>query len=287
RDAGADAATETDAAADAAPGGDQGAGYARWPIPALPGTGGAHEQRYEIAGDTALDAITGLTWQRGDAGDLRTHEGALAYCDALVLEARDDFRLPSRIETISILDPTRSPALDPDAFPDAAPEYHWTSSLAPETPGSAYSVYLGAGETTLGLTSRPSARVRCVAGGPPAIEAPHFEILDAETVRDRGTGLVWSRAALAASSWPDARDACAAIGARLPSIRELQSIVDETRLDPMLDPALFPDARSVRHWSSTLRDAGELLPWTLDTLDAQTFADDSTSARHLARCVRE
>lgn len=281
-DAGADVGVAADA--DAEPVATE-AGYALWPLPSFPGSALPNEQRYELDGALAVDAITGLVWQRGDADELRTHEDARGYCDALVLDARDDFRLPSRMEWISIVDPARSPTIDPAAFPDTEPEYHWTSSRAAGAPGSAFSVYLGAGETTLGLASRPSARARCVAGGPPPLLGEHFEVLDEARVRDRGTELVWSRAAFSPSSWEDARDACVSRGGRLPSIRELQSIVDERRRDPAIDLALFPDARSERLWSSTVRDSGELQPWTLDALDGQTFADEPASALHSARCV--
>lgn len=256
----------------------EGVGYADFPMPPL----GAP---LAVDAELARDPITTLVWQLDASPAPLTHAGALDYCDALSRGGRDDFRLPTRAEWSSILDPTRSPTLDP-AFAPAIPDYHWTAS-APRAiaPGSAFSVYLGGGETTLGLADRRSAYARCVAGGPPAVEAPHFEPEGADRVRDRGTGLVWSRAALAPATHDEASAACEALGGRLPTYRELPTIVDESRRAPAIDPALFPGTRSERHWTSTVRDAGEVAPWTVDFLDGQTFADEPASARHPARCV--
>lgn len=278
RDAGVSPEPPLDAATPDAGSSLPGRGYAAFAMPSL----GA--ERYEISSDLAADLDTGLVWQRGDTGALRTLEEARAECDALVLEGRDDFRLPTRVEWVSIVDPGRTPALDRDAFPDAIPEYHWTRSEPAGAPGSAFSVYLGAGETTLGLASRPSARVRCVAGGPPPLESAQHEVLG-DRVRDHGTGLTWLRAATDPASWADSAAACAALGARLPTLRELQTLVDESRRAPAVDPALFPGTAAERHWTSTIRDAGEVQPWTVDLLDGQTFADEPASARHRARCV--
>ncbi|UJR82465.1 DUF1566 domain-containing protein [Sandaracinus amylolyticus] len=253
-------------------------GYAAFAMPELGG------ERYGIRSDVVEDLVTGLIWQRGDTGALRTLEEARAECAALELEGREDFRLPTRVEWVSIVAPARSPTIDGSAFPDALAEYHWTTSEPDEAPGSAFSVYLGAGETTLGLASRPSARVRCVAGGPAPIEGAQHEVRG-DGVHDRGTGLTWSRAMIDATTWSEARDACIAIGARLPTIRELQTIVDESRRAPAIDPALFPDTPSERHWTSTIRDAGDAQPWTVDFLDGQTYADELGDVPHVARCV--
>jgi hypothetical protein len=269
-----DAAAELDAWAEAAP----------WPMPNTVRSGLPSAQRYEVISDaTVRDAVTGLVWARASGEALRTQAEAIADCEALVVEGRDDFRLPSRIEWVSLLDPDRSPAIDGDAFPGTPAEYHWTSSTSARSPDAAFSVYLGGGETTLGMASRASALVRCVSGGA-SLEGERFVVLD-RAVRDRGTGLVWARASISAATWADARDACAVLG-RLPSLRELQTIVDETAVDPAIDGAAFPGTLAERHWTSTVRDAGELLPWTVDFADGQTFSDEQASRPHVARCLR-
>jgi hypothetical protein len=259
--------------------------HAAWPMPSLPVESLPRPQRYEIEAEVVRDAITGLVWERGDRGTLlRTHADAIADCASLVLAGRDDYRLPSRIEWASVVDPTRSPTLDPEAFPDAIAEYHWSASRTALGADAAYSVYLGGGETTIGIASRASGRARCVAGPPPLPAAP-YEI-DATTVLDRATMLTWSRSSLAATSWDGARSACEDASMRLPTLRELQTIVDEARGDPSVDLAAFPGARAERHWTATVRDAGEVLPWTVDLRDGQTYAEDLPSTPHPAYCVR-
>src|SRR5690606_41855334 len=64
--------------------------FASWPIPNLAGSGLPHEQQFELVSEAlAEDTITGLVWQRGDLGALRTLDEALDDCDALELDGHD------------------------------------------------------------------------------------------------------------------------------------------------------------------------------------------------------
>jgi hypothetical protein len=67
--------------------------------------------------DVVFDNVTGLLWQR----TVPSVQGTLpsTYCKTLVLAGHDDWRLPSRIELVSIVDFTRvDPAIDVNAFPN-------------------------------------------------------------------------------------------------------------------------------------------------------------------------
>lgn len=250
-------------------------GYAFFPMPNLASSGLPRPSSYVVDADLVHDVVTGLVWERsGDAG-LVGWEEARARCDTLVLGGRDDFRLPSRIEWVSVLDPTRSPAIA-DAFVGVAPDYHWTSS--PAFDRSAYTVYLGAAETAFARADPGSARVRCVAG-PIGL---HGLSVEGDRVFDRGTGLRWERALAAPMPHAEASARCVSLGMRLPSLRELQTIVDETRAMPAADLALFPDTPPDALWTSSLRGAE---PWVVDFRDGQTFADRSASSEVASRCV--
>jgi hypothetical protein len=77
------------------------------------------------------------------------------------------------------------------------------------------------------------------------------------TVLDTKTTLTWQQTVDAGSySWTDAQAYCAtlALGGvpwRLPSMKELLTIVDFTRADPAIDAMVFPDTPSDYFWSSS------------------------------------
>jgi hypothetical protein len=102
------------------PGADGGvttAAWATWPMPnSAPGL--PHPQSFDISrNDVAVDGITGLMWQRNGLGNPTSLAGAKQGCDRLTLAGYDDWRLPSRIELVSILDLGRiQPAIGPRAI---------------------------------------------------------------------------------------------------------------------------------------------------------------------------
>jgi hypothetical protein len=148
--------------------------------------------------------------------------------------------------------------------------------------GSAYSVYFGAGETTIARANPGRARALCVAGPVGTVAKPRFA-LDGDTVLDSGTGLQWEAGAGEESSFEAAGDRCAGRQMRLPSIRELQSIVDERRHDPAIDTTAFPDASSDSLWSSSTSQGW---PWLVDFSDGTTHSDVDPSEVRPSRCVR-
>jgi hypothetical protein len=255
-------------------------GYAHFTISNVEGSGLPDAASYEVTETLVTDVVTGLVWERPPSDERTTWAEARARCDALELGGRDDFRLPGRIELVTILDFTRLPvAASP--FDDAVADYHFTSSPVSFVDGSAYSVYFGAGETAIASASPGSAVSRCVAGDVTAAEEPQFTV-QGELVVDRVTGLSWERAVAAPATFDAAAARCASVGMRLPSIRELQSIVDENAHDPAIDVELFPGTASVGFWSQTLRGSD---PWHVQFLDGQTSAEIFADEVLASRCV--
>ena len=248
-------------------------GYPGWPF----------GPDYVVEEEVVRDRATGLVWQRRTDGEGRSAEDAAAYCEALELGGRDDWRLPLRIELVSILDGTVTPTLDAAAFPDTVEDYHWSASRPRHSDTLGYSAYFGQGETVTAALSGSGAHVRCVAG---AIAVGEPWVVEDGEVRMPSLALAWSQAPLETRSHGEAEAACAAEGMRLPTLNELQAIVDEARRDPAIDPGFFPGTPSERFWTATIRDFGELLPWVVDFTDGQTFLE-SASAPHPARCVRD
>jgi hypothetical protein len=133
-------------------------------MPTPPSTGLPNPQDYDVGQtDVIVDRVTGLQWQRTlSTEQLSWSSDALAYCDALVLAGYDDWRLPSRIELISIVDFTRStPAIDSDVFAGVPTSIFWTASPIAGVPGMAMNVNMELGSVYFGDVSTPLS-VCCV-----------------------------------------------------------------------------------------------------------------------------
>ncbi|MCX5899218.1 MAG: DUF1566 domain-containing protein, partial [Proteobacteria bacterium] len=77
------------------------------------------------------------------------------------------------------------------------------------------------------------------------------------TVTDTGTGLMWQQAtASGTSTWEEALGYCESLDFaghtdwRLPTAKELASIVDTTRYNKSINPVYFPDTVASYYWSS-------------------------------------
>lgn len=84
--------------------------------------------------------------------------------------------------------------------------------------------------------------------------------LNSETVYDTKTKLTWERPISAGMvTWADATTYCANLKVenrawRVPSMKELQTIVDRTREKPAIDPKAFPDTPNTQitpFWTSS------------------------------------
>jgi hypothetical protein len=110
-------------------------------------------------------------------------------------------------------------------------------------------------------------------------------------VLDTRTGLTWQRSVgPSPQSWADAGAACRVLaldgaGWRLPSMKELQTLLDLTRQNPALDPEAFPGAPSNEFWTSTPLIGSTSDAWYVNFWFgiANTLARSSTT---WARCVR-
>jgi hypothetical protein len=95
---------------------------------------------------------------------------------------------------------------------------------------------------------------------PSAADAPAGRFTSAAgTVTDTKTGLVWHQGVPSGTyTWADAGTYCTSntaglpgSGWRLPSLTELQTIVDDSRSLPAIDPTAFPSTPSVSFWTSS------------------------------------
>jgi hypothetical protein len=84
-------------------------------------------------------------------------------------------------------------------------------------------------------------------------------VMASGTVYDSKTKLTWQQTAPSKLyTWADAQTYCAGVAAslggtgwRLPTIKELQTIVDDSRGRPSIDPTAFPTTPEYWFWSSS------------------------------------
>ncbi len=133
-------------------------GYPVWPMPGTP----AHLFEYDVRTDTVLDQVTGLEWQRNVDSSVHDWEQAQSYCATLELDGKSNWRLPTRIELVSIVDYSAAdPAIDASVFPATPSNQFWTSSPSVVATGQAWTVNFNYG--FVGYTDEIYALpVRCV-----------------------------------------------------------------------------------------------------------------------------
>jgi hypothetical protein len=288
--------------------------WALWPIP----PDAPPDAEYDVSpdGTVVTDTVTQLLWQRvipsnpcpSDGPGVCTAADAKAYCEGLSLGG--DFthwRLPTMIELISISDlAVGSPAIDLAAFPDTPWNgQFWTSTLDARSASLQWdiSIYEGDPETlpTTGLVRcvhpRALPELCAVAGDAPTGRY----VLASGVVTDTVTGLTWQQIP-PGSGYPwsgaggpgSAQAYCQSLhlggftsGWRLPSVKELVSIVDVYQGSPAVDPSAFPNTATERpYWTSTLNAITAGGAWAVDFSTGAPNYYVTTSTSLNVRCVR-
>lgn len=262
-------------------------------MPNAPLPGLTHPQSYDTTvPGVVVDRITGLMWQQALANKFFAFDDAQVECAQLTLSGYHDWRLPSRIELVSILDVTRiQPSINIKAFPGTPEDWFWTASVAADNPLSAWYVYFYFGyPKTDDRTNRFS--VRCVRTPTPRTAPAARYDIQADAVRDVGTGLTWQRLVPTETLPFDGASAyCSQLalqgkkGWRVPSLGELLTLIDErAAVSPMIDVAAFPNTPSEPFWSSSTFANGPALAWYV-FFDNGSGLYGLPTAAHRVRCV--
>jgi hypothetical protein len=266
--------------------------YASWPMPNDRLSELPNAQAYDTATSSIItDLVTGLMWQRDSGTKTYSWTDALSYCEGLSLDGYDDWRLPTRIELFSIADFSRvEPTIDTATFKDfdninVSPIF-WSSSAEVGGCSSAWAFHFNSGDLISVPTTDPSAsfRARCVRSTAPAPNTKRYAI--GATVVDLYTGLEWQRYG-GQSTWSGAGDFCASFGSgwRLPSVKELETLVDDNRALYAIDTTIFFDVSSPGTWSSSSYVPRPGARWTVGFNYGVNFSLTETLTVNL-RCVR-
>ena len=227
--------------------------------------------RFAAANDSVTDALTGLTWARNanlfdypyslDEGLER-----LETLNREALSGLSDWRLPSRRELFSLVSHQNyNPALVSDhPFENVFHGYYWTATPCARLPDQAWYIHLGGARIYRGRQSG-TCLIWPVSGRrePRPSRGARFRTHDGIT-RDRRTGLNWRpvfRNGVSIVSWEGALCGAAALNRddwaghdrhwRLPSVRELESLIDLKRHSPALPDDWPIEVDAEGFWAST------------------------------------
>lgn len=117
-----------------------------------------------------------------------------------------------------------------------------------------------------------------------------FSVPGAGLVSDALTGLVWQKdASPTGLTRSAAQTYCTSAGSgfRLPTIKELDSLVDLTVTSgATIDQTAFPNTPAEKFWTSTLWAGGSTYSWYVDFKVSGDSNSDSVSSEFRVRCVR-
>jgi hypothetical protein len=245
----------------------------------------------------------------GAPGDASAYVAAM---NSSVLCGHADWRLPTTNELFGIDDfdrPHAEAAVDPAWFPNTRADWYWAAEgyfRFADTEAWAANFSSGDDQGLYARLRTTASLVRLVrAGAGHAAPAQrHAPDASGEQVADHVSHLVWRRC-VEGESWEGttctgrpqryklteaiarAQHESARTGLpwRLPNIKELHMLVDETRV-PSIDPETFPRTPTGRHWSSTLTLWNPYQFWTVEFFGGEAESIFSSNAFYV-RLVRD
>ncbi|GAB2886436.1 hypothetical protein GCM10027046_13480 [Uliginosibacterium flavum] len=268
------------------------------------------------------DKLTGLVWEiktsdggLRDLNKLYTNHGDNRSGDASEFVAAvnvaglcgaKDWRLPVAGELLGLVDYGVSypgPTIDVSWFPNSINSWYWSATQNAALTTGSEGVDFFAGIS--GFYGREYTHAVRLVRGSLLSEAGRYQFsADAQEVRDSRTGLTWRRCS-EGQSWVGS--SCAGSAAtythavallrasslaqasgkawRMPNIKELESIVDYSRFNPAIDPAVFPSATASLYWTSSPMASSSLYAWTLNFMVGGVESGDRDTAYPL-RLVR-
>ncbi|MBF0257688.1 MAG: DUF1566 domain-containing protein [Desulfamplus sp.] len=249
------------------------------------------------------DNVTGLVWENNSHKSRwdRDAPNVIAELNNTKFGGYSDWRLPTMSELGSIVDfsvPYPGPTIDINYFKDTFSFYYWSSSTFASSISRAWCVYFVNGHAS-DYVKYEANYVRAVRAEQTGSfdNSDHLVINGDGTVTDSVTGLMWQQDTAKTATggttmiWKDALaySENMTLGGytdwRLPTVKELRSIMDSSSYSPAIDTSVFRDTFSSFYWSSSTNAYELSLAWIVSFY----IGDDGYSNKgnaHYVRAVR-
>jgi len=210
------------------------------------------------------------------------------------------WRLPTveELSTLLTLDGS-SPAIDTTKFSGTVADSYWSSSTYVPTPTDAWFVNFSGGTVDYNIKAT-AYRVRCVSGEAAAYAPQRTDNGDG-TITDSSNNLLWQKCSMglnndatcsgisSTTNWTNSLVYCQGLALtgrtwRLPSARELQSIVSYATSNPTINASYFPATFGNGYWSSSTSAPTPVNAWYVTFLDGSVYNTIKT-ALYRVRCV--
>ena len=227
--------------------------------------------RYYVAGTTpnasVTDDFTGLMWEQQVSASTYFWNAsapvgsAQAYCASLTKGGYNDWRLPTAKELVSIVDYTlNAPALNTSIFSGSLSNIFWTSTLTVN--GGAEILDFSNLGCSSNRTVNSHEMIHCVRGYTQDLSERYTDENDnpltvsSYQVKDHLTNLIWQRNESAFMSRYNAPSYCQSLALgtgswRVPTIKELATLIDYTYYNPAINTTAFPNTSGNYFASST------------------------------------
>ncbi|MGD9732942.1 MAG: DUF1566 domain-containing protein [Desulfamplus sp.] len=219
------------------------------------------------------DNVTGLIWEnKTDEGSIHDKDNTytwevassdfIAKLNAAKFGGYSDWRLPRITELHSIVDyGTPYSTININYFDNTIFSYpfsYWSSITYAENLSYAWALDFYYGEN-LTISKSTNNYVRAVRGGQIQSfrNSDNFVINGDGTITDVITGLMWQETKNNATTWKDALYYCENLNLggytnwRLPTIKELGTLIDYNRYNPSINIDIFSDNNPFALWSNT------------------------------------
>ncbi|HCU57142.1 MAG TPA: hypothetical protein DF984_02775, partial [Anaerolineaceae bacterium] len=217
------------------------------------------------------DADNTYTWHDpadpnpGTPGEGTDTESFIKALNDALYGGHNDWRMPSHKELAFLINydiPNPGPTISTEYFPDGQPSFYWSSTPGQPNKHFAWGVSFHSASLVSNCRFKNSSHyVRAVRGG----QIPSAFIDNGNgTVTDTSTGLMWQKDTPEVMTWEQALAHCEGLNLgdhtdwRLPTQKELQSLVDYSSHDPAIDTMYFADTKSSFYWSSTTNASNAL-----------------------------
>jgi hypothetical protein len=260
---------------------------------------------------TITDNVTGLVWMKCSAGQLWSKEWmycnegssiaknwqeAVDYCNNISdYLPGTGWRLPSRFELQTLLNYGADLQMIYSDFPNTQDNWYWSYSSYAYTSMMDYRWAVSFHYGTVEPFYKDGLKyVRCVRSG--NMTNHNFTDNGNGTVTDSGTGIMWQKAIgdgcdQGKCNWKDALKYCENLQLadysdwRLPDIKELSNLSDDTKYNPAIDNIFKSSTQNNYYWSSSPSTASKGSAWIVDFSNGRVFFNNKINTNYV-RCMR-